>query len=135
MEQRQVSRSLLDKRAWVAIGLGVPRGTILRALDLGRFQPRRRQAPDRAGELAAAARPLAAAAGIFFVIGVAVTAPSALPGAAVLTQPAGAIFGPGWGTLIALVRLQHRHRWPSGARAGCSATGCAERFGARAGHA
>ena len=89
----------LDKRAWVAIGL-VSLVALFFGLDLGRFLSLAAiKEHQTALESWRAAQPLAAA-GIFFAIYVAVTALS-LPGAAVLTLAAGAIFGLGWGTLIA----------------------------------
>jgi len=88
----------LDKR-WVVVAAGLALVGLFFALDLGHFLSldniKRHQADLRGWR---DARPLATAL-VFFGIYVAVTALS-LPGAAVMTLAAGAIFGLGWGTLI-----------------------------------
>ncbi|MDE2276830.1 MAG: FAD-dependent oxidoreductase, partial [Burkholderiales bacterium] len=85
----------LDKRWWVLGGLLA----LFFGLDLGRFLSLAAVKSSQADLQAwRAARPLLAAL-IFFAGYVAVTALS-LPGAAVMTLAAGALFGLGWGTLI-----------------------------------
>ena len=89
---------LNDKRWWLIAGLAVLVGLFL-AFDLAELLTLA-QIKGRQAELQAwrDARPLAAAL-LFFGAYVAVTALS-LPGAAVMTLAAGALFGLGWGTLI-----------------------------------
>ena len=89
---------LNDKRWWLIAGLAVLVGLFL-AFDLAELLTLA-QIKSRQAELQAwrDARPLAAAL-LFFGAYIAVTALS-LPGAAVMTLAAGALFGLGWGTLI-----------------------------------
>ncbi|MDE2082777.1 MAG: FAD-dependent oxidoreductase [Burkholderiales bacterium] len=88
----------LDKRWWVLAVLGGLLALFF-GLDLGRFLSLAAVKSSQADLQAwRAARPLLAAL-IFFAGYVAVTALS-LPGAAVMTLAAGALFGLGWGTLI-----------------------------------
>jgi pyruvate/2-oxoglutarate dehydrogenase complex dihydrolipoamide dehydrogenase (E3) component/uncharacterized membrane protein YdjX (TVP38/TMEM64 family) len=88
----------VDKRWWLLAALAVLLAVFF-ALDLGRFLSlasiQARQADLQAWR---DGQPLLAA-GLFFAVYVAVTALS-LPGAAVMTLVAGALFGLGWGTLI-----------------------------------
>ena len=88
----------VDKRWWLLAALVVLLAVFF-ALDLGRFLSlasiQARQADLQAWR---DGQPLLAA-GLFFAVYVAVTALS-LPGAAVMTLVAGALFGLGWGTLI-----------------------------------
>jgi pyruvate/2-oxoglutarate dehydrogenase complex dihydrolipoamide dehydrogenase (E3) component/uncharacterized membrane protein YdjX (TVP38/TMEM64 family) len=88
----------VDKRGWLLAALVVVLAVFF-ALDLGRFLSlaaiQARQADLQAWR---DGQPLLAA-GLFFAVYVAVTALS-LPGAAVMTLVAGALFGLGWGTLI-----------------------------------
>lgn len=62
-------------------------------------------------------------AGIFFAVYVAVTGLS-LPGAAIMTLAAGAIFGVLWGRSLSLSLPPSARRWPFWCRASCCATGC-----------
>ncbi|MGE0671458.1 MAG: FAD-dependent oxidoreductase [Methylibium sp.] len=88
----------LDKRWWAVVAL-VLLVALFFGLDLGRFLSLAAiKEHQSALEAWRAAQPLAAAL-IFFAGYVAVTALS-LPGAAVMTLAAGAIFGLGWGALI-----------------------------------
>ncbi|WP_085316119.1 FAD-dependent oxidoreductase [Derxia lacustris] len=88
----------LDKRWWFVVLLGLVFALFF-AFDLGRFLSLAAIKDSQAGlDAWRAERPLVAAL-IFFATYVAVTALS-LPGAAVMTLAAGAIFGLGWGTLI-----------------------------------
>ncbi len=88
----------LDKRWWFLLALAGLLALFF-AFDLGRFLSLA-AIQNRQAELQAwrAAQPLVAGA-LFFAGYVAVTALS-LPGAAVMTLAAGALFGLGWGTLI-----------------------------------
>ncbi len=88
----------LNPRWWVAVALVLAVATFF-WLDLGRFFSLE-FVKSQQGQLEAwrTASPWAAAS-IFFAVYVAVAALS-LPGAAVMTVAAGAIFGLGWGTLI-----------------------------------
>ncbi|MGE0674649.1 MAG: FAD-dependent oxidoreductase [Methylibium sp.] len=88
----------LDKRWWVLVVLGALLALFF-GLDLGRFLSLAAIKSSQADLQAwRAGQPLAAAL-IFFAGYVAVAALS-LPGAAVMTLAAGALFGLGWGTLI-----------------------------------
>jgi pyruvate/2-oxoglutarate dehydrogenase complex dihydrolipoamide dehydrogenase (E3) component/uncharacterized membrane protein YdjX (TVP38/TMEM64 family) len=88
----------LDKRWWVLVVLGALLALFF-GLDLGRFLSLAAVKSSQADLQAwRAGQPLAAAL-IFFAGYVAVAALS-LPGAAVMTLAAGALFGLGWGTLI-----------------------------------
>ena len=88
----------IDRRWWLLLAAAVLAGAFF-ALDLGRFLDLQAVKGAQADLQAwRDARPLAAAA-IFFAVYVAATAFS-VPGAAVLTLVAGAMFGLGWGTLI-----------------------------------
>ena len=88
----------LDKRWWVVVGLAGLVAAFF-AFDLGHYL-NLATIKNRQAELEAwrAAQPVVAAL-LFFAGYVAVTALS-LPGAAVMTLAAGAVFGLGWGTLI-----------------------------------
>lgn len=88
----------LDKRWWVVVVLAGLAAAFV-AFDLGHYLSLE-TIKSRQAELEAwrAAQPLVAAL-LFFAGYVAVTALS-LPGAAVMTLAAGAVFGFGWGTLI-----------------------------------
>ncbi len=98
MPQEQGHEMRLDKRWWLVVVLA---GLVAAfyALDLGQYLSLA-TIKSRQAELEAwrAAQPLLAAL-LFFAGYVAVTALS-LPGAAVMTLAAGAVFGLGWGTLI-----------------------------------
>ena len=89
----------LDKRWWLLVVL-VALLALFFGFDLGRFLSLAAD-QEQPGRPAGLARRAAAARGrlLFFAGYVAVTALS-LPGAAVMTLAAGAIFGLGWGTLI-----------------------------------
>jgi len=98
LPQEQGHEMRLDKRWWVVVVLAGLVAAFF-AFDLGHYLSLE-AIKSRQAELEAwrAAQPLAAAL-LFFAGYVAVTALS-LPGAAVMTLAAGAVFGLGWGTLI-----------------------------------
>jgi pyruvate/2-oxoglutarate dehydrogenase complex dihydrolipoamide dehydrogenase (E3) component/uncharacterized membrane protein YdjX (TVP38/TMEM64 family) len=88
----------LDRRWWLAVVL-VGLVALFHALDLGRYLNLAALKSSQA-DLGAwrAAQPLLA--GVLFFAGYVAAAALSLPGAAVMTLAAGAIFGLGWGTLI-----------------------------------
>ena len=88
----------LDKRWWFVVALAALVAAFF-ALDLGRYLSLAAIKSSQADlETWRAARPLLA--GLLFFAGYVAVAALSLPGAAVMTLAAGAIFGLGWGTLV-----------------------------------
>ena len=88
----------LDKRWWFVVVLAALVAAFF-ALDLGRYLSLAAIKSSQADlEAWRAARPLLA--GLLFFAGYVAVAALSLPGAAVMTLAAGAIFGLGWGTLV-----------------------------------
>ena len=88
----------LDKRWWFVIAVSGLVATFY-ALDLGRFLNLATIKNIQADlEAWRAAQPLLA--GLIFFLGYVIAVASSLPGAALMTLAAGAVFGLGWGTLI-----------------------------------
>ncbi len=101
----------MSKKKLVIVALLVALIVAFFALDLGRFLSLDYIKSRQAEFTALSARSRSLVGGAFFAIYVAVSALS-LPGAAIMTLAAGAIFGLGTGTLIVFVRLDaSARRW------------------------